>query len=296
MMEVVKAVSIPIGTRIPPHIGRQSFQQVAAFARETGLTAIDLPAITEERVTVCRDFGLQIGTVDVQGVGQLLNPSDDVRTTAVSNIQGQIEAAAHLGAKVIFMCLVPEDNSQSIRASLGYFEETFSTIAKVCEDCGVKIALEGWPGPGPHYATLGYTPEVWRAMFAAVPSEALGLCFDPSHLIRLGINPMRVLAEFRHRIYHCHGKDTQLLPEAQYLYGHLSAKLDKAPDFSEGPWRYCIPGEGESDWRRIAYELQAADYAGCISVELEDARYWGSLELEQQGIRKAFAHLSANVR
>ena len=55
---------------------------------------------------------------------------------------------------------------------------------------------------------------------------------------------LRVLQEFASRINHCHGKDTELLPEARYLYGSLPPALTKAPSFSEGAWRYTVPGDG----------------------------------------------------
>lgn len=129
-------------------------------------------------------------------------------------------------------------------------------------------------------------------MFRAVPSKALGLCFDPSHLVLLGIDYLRVLDEFADRIVHCHGKDTELLPEQQYPYGTMAARLHETPNFSEEPCRYCIPGTGEVDWNRVAYRLEQIGYEGCVSVELEDSRYWGTLENELKGICKAGEHLS----
>jgi sugar phosphate isomerase/epimerase len=133
-------------------------------------------------------------------------------------------------------------------------------------------------------------------MFTAVPSAAIGLNYDPSHLVRLGIDYVRVLEEFKDRVYHCHGKDTALLPEQQYLYGHFPPALGTSPRFSAGAWRYCIPGAGAVDWSRVAYMLDQSGYDGCISIELEDVRYWGSLELEQQGIRAAYQHLAQYFR
>jgi sugar phosphate isomerase/epimerase len=152
--------------------------------------------------------------------------------------------------------------------------------------------LEGWPGPAPSYPTLGYTPEVLRAMFRAVPSAALGVNYDPSHLVRLGIDYRRVLDEFKDRIYHVHGKDTALLPEAQYLYGHQPPVLDQPPSFGGGAWRYCVPGDGLVDWGQVAFALYQVGYAGCVSIELEDARFWGTLEKEQAGIARAYRHLA----
>ena len=37
--------------------------------------------------------------------------------------------------------------------------------------------------------------------------------FDPSHLIRMGIDPLRFLEEFIDSVYHVHGKDTEILAE-----------------------------------------------------------------------------------
>jgi sugar phosphate isomerase/epimerase len=42
----------------------------------------------------------------------------------------------------------------------------------------------------------------------------------------------------------------------------------------------------------VAFALGQAGYDGCVSIELEDARYWGSLEREQQGITRAYQHLA----
>lgn len=285
-------MSIAIGTIISPQLRKQGMQKVAEFARATGLLALDLPEASVESAQICHEYGLRIGTVNVSGLARLLSPDAAHRRAAVEDIDGQIREAARLGARVIFMCLVPEDRAQPVRESLGYFAEVFPAIAETCESVGVKIAFEGWPGPAPHYPTLGYTPEVWRAMFASVPSKALGLCFDPSHLVRLGIDYLRVLKEFGDRIHHCHGKDTELLSESQYLYGRMAARLDGVPGFSEGPWRYCVPGAGQVDWAAIAFVLEMRHYEGCVSIELEDARYWGTVEKEQAGIRKAYAHLA----
>ncbi|WP_244893406.1 sugar phosphate isomerase/epimerase family protein [Ferroacidibacillus organovorans] len=285
-------VSVDMGTLIPPHLKKLGLETVADFASSLGLTAIDLPEMTEEAAQICERHHLRIGTVNVSNVGQLLTSDESRRAEAVEAVCAEIRRAAALGARVVFMCLVPEDRTQTVRDSLNAFEQSFPAVAATCEEVGVQVAFEGWPGPAPHYPTLGYTPEVWRAMFSAVPSPALGLCFDPSHLVRLGIDYMRVLHEFGGRIHHCHGKDTELLAESRYLYGHGAARLEGTPDFSEGPWRYCIPGAGEVDWRRVAFALSALQYSGCVSIELEDARYWGTVEKEREGIRKAYAHLA----
>jgi sugar phosphate isomerase/epimerase len=270
----------------------QDIATVATWAREAGLGALDLPPDFAGPARVCREHGLRVGTVDGRSVPQLLSPDDGVREQAVSSLTQQIEEMPQAGVHRLFLCLVPEDVTQPIAVSLEIFKKTFPRLAAACEAAGVRVALEGYPGPGPHYPTLGYTPEVWRAMFAAVPSPALGLCYDPSHLVRLGIDYLRVLEEFKGRIYHCHGKDTAFLPEAAYLYGNLVPALAKPPRYSGGAWRYTVPGDGAVNWSAVAYGLEQAGYDGIISIELEDARYSGTLDREQQGIVKAYRHLA----
>lgn len=283
---------VKLGLRIPDEMRRLPLAEVVSFAAEAGVQALDLPRFSPDAVRFCRDHGIAIGSVDAADTGRLLSPDDAIREQAVKELLRQIEAMAANAVNVLFLCLVPDDDLQTIARSLELFKDSFPIIAANCEATGVRIALEGWPGSPPYFHTLGYTPEVWRAMFDAVPSTALGLCFDPSHLVRLGIDYMRVLDEFKARIVHCHGKDTALLSEAQYLYGHLAPALDVAPEFSDGSWRYCIPGTGAVNWASVAFALEQAGYDGCVSIELEDARYCGSPEQERQGVRKALQHLA----
>jgi sugar phosphate isomerase/epimerase len=285
-------MGVTIGTLIPPKLAAQGIEAVARWAKELGLGVLDLRDDFVEAAQVCRQHGLGVGAVEVAGTGALLSADDARREQAVARVRERIRAMPEAGAGILFLCLVPEDRTQKIADSLAIFRETFPPIMAECESAGVRAVLEGWPGPAPHYPTLGYTPETWRAMFAAVPSPALGLNYDPSHLVRLGIDYLRVLDEFKERIYHCHGKDTALLGEAQYLFGNLPPALGQSPAFSGGAWRYCIPGDGVIDWSKIAYALYQAGYDGCVSIELEDARYWGTTEKEQQGIAKAYQHLA----
>jgi len=280
---------------IPPKLGGLGIETVANWAKAEGLGALDLPVDFAAAAQACKTHGLRPGAVWGASQDQLLSPDAGKRVAAVSRLQHQIQAMPAAGATVLFLCLVPENSSQTIADSLAIFRETFPAIAATCEMAGVRAVFEGWPGPAPLYPTLGCTPETWRAMFAAVPSMTMGVNYDPSHLVRLGIDYLRVLDEFKGRIYHCNGKDTALLPEAQYLYGHFPPALSRAPSFSEGAWRYCVPGDGVVDWSQIAYTLAMAGYDGCVSIELEDARYWGTVEKEQAGLAKAYRHLARHL-
>lgn len=282
----------PIGMLIPSKMNAHGMAWVTAWARDNGLQALDVPNNDPEPARAVLAAGLRIGTMGTRNQGHLMSPDDTRREQAVQALCEQIAGMPGQGAHVLFLCLVPDNPAQPITESLALFREAFPRIARACEVAEVRVAFEGWPGPARHYPTLGYTPEVLRAMFDAVPSPSLGICYDPSHLVRLGIDYLRVLDEFADRVHHCHGKDTELHPENHYRFGPLPPVLSHLVPFSGGAWRYCVPGDGVIDWSRVAYRLEQADYRGCVSIELEDARFHGSSEKEQQGIRKALRTLA----
>jgi len=289
-------MSNPIGMRIPPKIGSAGIERVAAWAAEAGLDVLDVPRLTDEVKAACDNAGIGIGSVDATHTAQLLSRDDRRREDAAAALKERISETSRLGGKVLFMCLVPEDHTLPRRETFAIFKDAFPDIVAHAEASDVSIAIEGWPGPAPHYPTIGCTPEMWRAMFDAIPSSHFGLNYDPSHLVRLGIDYLRALTEFGDRIRHCHGKDTELLSDELYECGVLPATFGEKYAFSEGSWRYTIPGHGEVDWAKVAVRLDRLGYRGAISIELEDHRYWGTAEAEQAGIRKAVAHLAQYFR
>ncbi|MCB0185472.1 MAG: sugar phosphate isomerase/epimerase, partial [Caldilineaceae bacterium] len=138
-----------------------------------------------------------------------------------------------------FGVMMPEDPSLPRAETFGYMVESWRELAKVMEANNARYVIEGWPGPG----ALCCTPETYRAFFEAVPSPAMGVNYDPSHLLRMGINPVRFLKEFVGRVYHVHGKDTEILADNVYEYGtEQPATFVKAKPFGGYAWRYTIPG------------------------------------------------------
>ncbi len=144
------------------------------------------------------------------------------------------------------------------------------------------LQSEGWPGPG----ALCCTPEGYRALFREIPSPAMGINYDPSHLIRMDIDYLRFLEEFVDRVYHVHGKDTQNLEEAYYEFGREQPRFRQAGSpYSGGmTWRYTIPGHGVARWVSVSRMLEANSYSGCVSIELEDRNFHRDPEAEREGI------------
>jgi sugar phosphate isomerase/epimerase len=262
---------------------------------QSGFRVVDVPELTDEMKRDTEEAGLAIGTFDVGAlqVARLFSKDEQKRYEALEGVRQSIQAAASRGGKLCFMCLKPEDPTTTRQESFELFKEMFPGLLASAEQAGVAVVLEGWPGNAPYYPTIGCTPEMLRAMFEAVPSPALQLNYDPSHLVRLGIDSIRFLREFSGRIGHVHAKDCVILPENVYLYGrHQPPVFGHAIKSSEGPWRYTIPGEGEADWAAIAFELDLSGYGGAVTIELEDHRYKGSVEEHRRGLVKSLQHLS----
>ncbi|MBM7568506.1 sugar phosphate isomerase/epimerase family protein [Paenibacillus sacheonensis] len=285
-------MNMKLGMRIPPKIGAQGMEKTAELAAAAGLDVLDLPRLTPEWKVACEGAGLGIGSVDVGHTAQLLSRDEARRADAAEAAKREMSEIAALGSRVLFMCLVPEDRTLPRSEGFAIWKETFPAIVKHAEREGLYIAIEGWPGPAPHYPTLGCTPEMLRAMFDAIPSKHFGWNYDPSHLVRLGIDYIRALGEFGERINHCHGKDTEILHDELYECGVLEETFGAKYGFSEGSWRYTIPGHGEVDWGKVAVRLDRLGYSGAVSIELEDHRFWGSLAAESRGIEKAVMHLA----
>ena len=142
------------------------------------------------------------------------------------------------------------------------------------------FSYDEWPG-GHNIAT---TPRMWRRILEQW-GDTIGLNFDPSHLIRMGIDPVRFIDEFAPRVVHVHGKDTEILEDDLYELGNLQpATFAKGHGFGGHHWRYTIPGHGVARWNEIIRRLVEKGYHGAISIELEDANFHQKTELEQLGI------------
>ena len=114
-------------------------------------------------------------------------------------------------------------------------------------------------------------------------SKALGVNYDPSHLIRLGVDHIRFLNEFVGNVFHVHAKDTETFPEAVYEFGISQGCGVFAPGHGWGgsTWRYTIPGSGEARWTEIFKILKANNFKGVVSVELEDENFNGTEDGEK---------------
>ncbi len=286
-----------VGMRIPGRMQRGlGFEGVVNWASETGLGSVDVPDANAQVQKQCRDAGLAIGTVDFGIGGGLLNKDGRARRKAVTAAKKRIRDTARYGSGVIFFCVEPGERTQTRGESLGLFEKSYPEVIAYAEEQDVHLAIEPYPGGGPYYPNLGCTPETLRVIFEIAPSPNLGICFDPSHFIRIGVDYQRLLMEFGDRVRHVHAKDTELLTDGLYKYGTLGQSLGRRYGHGEGWWRYCIPGWGAADWRWIVARLEEIGYDGPLAIELEDDRFMETAELNKEGILAAKDFLEGILR
>lgn len=163
--------------------------------------------------------------------------------------------------------------------------ESFGPVVEAAASAGAVVAIEGYPGGPPHYPSLCCTPETVRAFLRDLGGKGVGVNYDPSHLIRLGVDYLRFLNEFVSSVAHVHAKDTSLDQEAIYEYGlYQDGVFEKPHGFGSYVWRYTIPGRGQARWTEIFRILQEANYGGCVSVELEDEEFNGTEEGEKKAL------------
>jgi sugar phosphate isomerase/epimerase len=225
--------------------------------------------------------GLRIGSADLKNGGGIQSPDAGERKAAVAENAAFIEAAAKSGVRNFFAVMIPKDPAKKRSENFAIMVEGLAPLAEALDKHDSFLVIEGWPGPG----ALACTPEGYRALFKEVPSKSMAVNFDPSHLIRMGIDPIRFVAEFADRVKHVHGKDTELLAEGLYEYGHEQPPTFGTPrGFGSMSWRYTIPGHGCFRWSEGFRILREAGYSGAVSIELEDENFNTDEAGEKQGL------------
>ena len=283
--------SYPIGLRIGGSDWQRDLPSFMNWIRKHRIGVLDLGGDADTAAKVVLDAGVKIGSADLGAFGDwqaLLSSSAETRKKTVEKISRYVETCCRLGIQNFFIVLIPENPALERKANLAYAIESFNALEPVLRAGGGKVVVEGWPGPG----ALACTPEGYRLLFAGCPPPVFGVNYDPSHLLRMGIDPVRFLHEFKDRVHHVHGKDADINHDALYEFGTEQPPTQAGvPAFGGSYWRYTIPGHGQSPWVRIFGILAEAKYAGAVSIELEDADFNGTSEGEQKGILAAAAFL-----
>ncbi|MCL2647245.1 MAG: sugar phosphate isomerase/epimerase [Phycisphaerales bacterium] len=252
-----------------------------AWAKAQGFGFLDLGRDGDTLAPQVLQAGLGVGSVDLLLWNEMMSPDAGKRQDAFARNLAYVQTCAKVGVRNFFLVMLPEKPELPRAENFATLISSLKLLTPELDKLGAHLVIEGWPGPG----ALCCTPESLRALFKEIPSPSLGINYDPSHLLRMGIDPLRFLHEFVSRVYHVHGKDTEILSEGTYEFGtEQPATFTKAPPFSGFAWRYTIPGHGCMRWPCALEILRQHHYQGAISIELEDKNFNGTQESEQTGL------------
>lgn len=260
-------------------------EEVLDFAAEAGFDAIEIdigghvksPDNVASVVESARRRGLHVSSLTL--FGNQLDPDAAARKERREQTHAYARAVADAGVPILVMF---PGRDRSVSDDDNYRSFADHALSLLDGTGTLSIAFENWPGMDDDF--IATTPGGWSKLFTLAPDSRLGLEFDPSHLIRLGIDPFAALDGVKDRIKILHGKDTAIDQAALQQVGYHGA----------GWWRYVLPGRGLIDWRKFLAAARAYGYDDVISIEHEDADFgWPRKDLEarKQGERQALAHL-----
>ena len=182
-----------------------------------------------------------------------------------------IDTAAALGAPVIVtntgspcswrfygMPSSPPGNpTDRVDEVIALFRERFTPVVRHAEDRGVKIALDTAVRMG----NIACNPEMWERCLEAIPSDALGLSCDPSHLVWLHITPVEdAIRMFPGKWFYADVKDCEISQRMLFRQGIIGNWW----------WQYRVPGRGQLNWGTIIGALHSVGYDYVLCVENED--------------------------
>ncbi len=196
----------------------------------------------------------------------------EIRKWAVQKMKLVPRAAEKLGVKVVngFMgspiwskwYSFPQTTQKMVDDGYARTAELWNPILDEFDLYNVKFALEVHPT---EIAFDYYTTEKLLEVFSHRP--ALGINYDPSHLVWQGVNELIFLRDFSNRIYHVHMKDVKINRDEKA--GILGSHLEFG-DTRRG-WNFVSVGHGDVDFDGIIRELNQMGYEGPLSVEWEDS-------------------------
>lgn len=259
-------------------------RDIAQFAQETGFTSLELSAwpqsslnadeISDGRIDEIRS-DLDNRGIEISALGYYPNylAADKEEAREYQRyFRKVLKLAARMEVPAVctFAGMTP---GRTVEQCMEPFAELFSDFCAEAEDLGIRIGIENCPMLDHKSRTgenLAYSPEIWAAMFDAVPSSALGLELDPSHLVYLGIDYIQAIHDFADRIVHVHAKDVDIDERQRGVLGFYGRAFGELQGFGNGWWRFRTPGWGVIDWRRVITALTEAGYAGNLDIEHED--------------------------
>lgn len=242
---------------------------------------MDPASVSDDDAKKVRDQLAEIGTktLTLFYSGDIAAADQSAQEQVWKNFRRVMELAPIMGTSTVTtIAWTPAGANRD--EMIAFYKKAYTTFAQWAEDLGVRVGIENWYAGG---RNIAFSPANWVRMWEEVPSPAIGLEFDPSHLVWQGVDFIAALREHHSRVYAFHAKDTEIFYDILKKQGHLLP----------GWWRYRIPGWGIIDWREIFMALNDIGYNGSIIVEHEDPVFSG--ERWAEGLRFGIEELKSHI-
>ncbi len=258
--------------------------EIARFAQEVGFNSLELSAWPHSALDVdtvsnecVQEIMADLASKDI-GISALgyypnfLDHNQDLAEEAQRYFLKVLDRAAWMGVPVV-CTFAGRRPDLSVRENIPLFEQVFSRFCEKAEKLGVKIAIENCPMLDRFYLrgeNIAFSPEIWDEMYRVVPSKALGIELDPSHMVWQGIDYIQAIYDYGERIFHIHAKDMEINRKVLARVGILGQCFGEVYGLGHGWWRARTPGWGEIDWPKLISALLEVNYPGNIDIEHED--------------------------
>ena len=267
--------------------------QGKAERRYAGVSHIDVDNTSEEYLSYIKDYcaGKNITISSLAFYPNTMDGDLTKRAANIDHLKKVIHMSALLGVNMV-TTFIGRDQTKSVEENLDLVRELWPPIIRRAEEEGVKIAIENcpmlfgkeqWPGG----QNLFTTPKLWRDIFRILPSENLGINYDPSHFVWQHIDYVKPIYEFADKIFHVHFKDIKLYRDKLDDVGIMAYPLEfMSPK---------LPGLGDVNWGRYVSALTDIGYDGCACVEVEDKAFEGSREKILDSVTLSYRYMKQFV-
>lgn len=260
-----------------------------ASRRYAGVTHINIEELDEEKIRHIHDYCEQKG-VAISALAYYPNVLTEDRAEQDRirrHLIAMIEAAPKLQVDTI-TTFIGRAQHKTVEENLELMQEIWKPILQAAEEKKVKIAIENCPmlfddGQWPGGQNLMTTPAIWRKVFSLLPSDYLGLNYDPSHFIWQQMDYIAPLHEFKDKIFHVHYKDIKLYPDRLRDVGIMAY-----------PLQYMLPklpGLGDVDWGKYVSALNEIGYDGYSCIEIEDKAFEGTPERVLDSLKLSYRYM-----
>lgn len=263
--------------------------QGKAERRYAGVSHIDVDNTSAEYVSYVKDYCAE-KNITISSLAFYPNTMDGDLNKRAANIE-HLKKVIHMSALLdvnMVTTFIGRDQFLSVEENLELVQELWPPIIRQAEEEGVKIAIENcpmlfgkdqWPGG----QNLFTTPKLWREIFRILPSDNLGINYDPSHFVWQHIDYVKPIYEFADKIFHVHFKDIKLYRDKLDDVGIMAYPLEfMSPK---------LPGLGDVNWGRYVSALTDIGYDDCACVEVEDKAFEGSREKILNSITLSYRYM-----